>query len=62
MSFDLAKLIALGIIGYALVNRSHAIAAVFGVVFILTVVFSLISAQSFMASLLHFQEVERLQA
>ncbi|MDQ6963253.1 MAG: hypothetical protein Q9M28_12130, partial [Mariprofundaceae bacterium] len=47
---------------YALVNRSHAIAAVFGVVFILTVVFSLISAQSFMASLLHFQEVERLQA
>jgi len=60
LSFDLAKLIALGIIGFAWAKRSYAIACVFAVVFVLTVGFSLISSQSFMAKLLHGQKVERV--
>jgi len=60
LSFDLAKLVALTIIGFAWAKRNHVIAAVFVVVFVLTVGFSLISAQSFMASLLHGQKVERV--
>ncbi|MDQ6963259.1 MAG: hypothetical protein Q9M28_12160 [Mariprofundaceae bacterium] len=61
LSFDLAKLISLLIIGYALTKKQHVHAVVFSIVFVLTVGFSLISAQAYMASLLHGQKVERLK-
>ncbi|MDX8399062.1 MAG: hypothetical protein R8K20_02290 [Gallionellaceae bacterium] len=62
LAFDLAKLIALGIIGYAWSHHNHVIAGVFAVVFVLTVGFSLISSQAFMAGKIASQEQAALQA
>jgi len=60
LSFDLAKLIALTIIGFAIAKNNHVIAGVFTVVFVLTVGFSLISAQSYMSSLMYEQKVKNV--
>ncbi|MDQ6961431.1 MAG: hypothetical protein Q9M28_02720 [Mariprofundaceae bacterium] len=57
---DLAKLIALVVAGFALSQRHFWQAAIFIIIFIFTVSFSLISSTAFMATLLDTQQTDKL--